>query len=98
MFEDIISLESENKQLRIDNEEMAQEVKELYGMTNILQKQRMELSYLLKEASLFMAEFKEHVAEDIFKKCEKNADKKYQDFIKEKFEIDQVKVKAKIKP
>ena len=98
MFEDIISLESENKQLRLDNEEMAQEVKDLYGMTNILQKQRQELSYLLKEASLFMHEFKEHVPEDIFKLCEKNADKEYQDWIKEQFEIDQVSVKAVIKP
>ena len=98
MFEDLVSTEAELRQLKIDCEELAKDVKDLYGMTNILQKQRQELSYLLKEASFFMAEFKEHVAEDIFKLCEKNADKSYQDWIKEQFEIDQVSVKAKIQP
>jgi len=98
MFEDLFDPAEKIRQLKIDCEEMAQEVKDLYGMTNILQKQRMELSYLLKEASLFMAEFKEHVPEDIFKLCEKNADKNYQDFIKETFELDQIKVDVTLKP
>ena len=97
MFGDIISTEAELRQLKIDCEEMAQEVKDYKGMTNILQKQRQELSYLLKEASLFMHEFREHVPEDIFKLCEKNADKNYQDFIKETFELDQIKVGVTLK-
>ena len=67
-------------------------------MTNILQKQRQELSFLLKEAAFFMDEFKKNVPEETFNKCEKEADKRFTDWVKEQFEIDQVSVDVTLKP
>ena len=57
MFEDIISIEAELRQLKIEKEEIEKELDDFKGMTNILQKQRQEFIYLLKEAYFYILTF-----------------------------------------
>jgi len=92
MFEDIISIEAELRQLKIENEKLAKLVEDYKGMTNILQKQRQEFIYLLKEASFYMKEFEAILPEKNFKECEKRASKQYENWIKKEFEFDSVSV------
>jgi hypothetical protein len=67
MFEDMISIEAELRQLKIDNEELAKLVDDYKGMTNIILKQRQDMTFLLHEAKFFLDEFKENLSEEDFK-------------------------------
>jgi hypothetical protein len=98
MFEDMISIEAELRQLKIDNEELAKLVDDYKGMTNIILKQRQDMTFLLHEAKFFLDEFKENLSEEDFKQYERAADRRFQNWIKEEFEIDQVSVEATLKP
>ena len=97
MFEDIISMEQELRKLKIDNEALAQMIADYKGMTNLILKQRQDMYYLLNEAKFFLDEFKENLSKEDFKKYEKAADKKFQDWIKDQFEIDKVSVEVSLK-
>ena len=97
MFEDIISIEAELRQLKIDNEELAKLVEDYKGMTNIILKQRQDMTFLLREAKFFLDEFEENLPAEDFKKYERAADKKFQDWIKDEFEIDKVSVEVNLK-
>lgn len=66
-------------------------------MTNIILTQRQDMTFLLHEAKFFLDEFKENLAEEDFKKYEKPADEKFQDWIKKEFEIDKVSVEVSLK-
>ena len=77
---------------------MALAIKDFMGHSRVLQAEKNELTYLLREAGFYMEQSKEHLSEDIFKKCEQNADKNYEKWVKEKFEIDQVAVDVTLKP
>jgi len=98
MFEDMISIEAELRQLKIDNEELAKLVDDYKGMTNIILKQRQDMTFLLHEAKFFLDEFKENLSEEDFKQYERAADRRFQNWIKEEFETDQVSVEATLKP
>ena len=97
MYEDIISIEVELRQLKIDNEELAKLVCDYKGMTNTILKQRQDMYFLLNEAKLILDEFKENIPKEDFGKYERAADKKYQDWIKDQFEIDKVSVEVSLK-
>ena len=97
-FEDLFDPKKEIHNLQVDIENLEQNIQDYKGMTNILQKQRQTLTFLLKEASYYMAEFKEAMTEEDFKKCEKAADKNYEDWVKEEMEIDKVSVDVTLKP
>ena len=97
MYDDIISIEAELRQLKIDNEELAKLVDDYKGMTNIILKQHQDMTFLLHEAKLFLDEFKENLQEEDFKKYERAADKKFQDWIKKEFEIGKVSVDVTLK-
>ena len=49
---------------------MALAIKDFMGHSRVLQAEKNELTYLLREAGFYMEQSKEHVSEDIFKKCE----------------------------
>lgn len=98
MFEDIISIEAELRQLKIIKEKIEKELADYKGMTNILQKQRQEFIFLLKEASFFLHEFENTIPEDDFKRCSMDASKKYEEWIKNEFELSTPEVKASIQP
>ena len=87
MFEDMISIEAELRKLKIEKEEVENDLADYKGMTNVLQKQRQELIYLLKEASFFMHEFENTMPEDDFEQCSIAANKKYEEWLKEEFEL-----------
>ncbi len=57
-------------------------------------RQRQELSYLLKESTFYLHEFEAAMTEDDFKACTKAGNKKYEDWVKKEFELDQIKVEA----
>ena len=97
MYEDIISIEAELRRLKSDNEALAKLVNDYKGMTNIILKQRQDMTFLLHEAKLFLDEFKENLPEEDFKKYERAADKNFQDWIKEEFEIGKVSVDVTLK-
>ena len=97
MYEDIISIEAELRQLKIDNEKLAKLVEDYKGMTNIILKQRQDMTFLLHEAKFFLDEFEENLPAEVFKKHERAADRKFQDWIKEEFEIDKVSVEVSLK-
>jgi len=67
------------------------------GMTNLILKQRQDMSFLLHEAKFFLDEFKDNLSEEDFGKYERAADKKFQDWIKDQFEIDKVSVEVSLK-
>jgi hypothetical protein len=94
----MVSIEAELRQLKIDNEELAKLVDDYKGMTNIILKQRQDMTFLLHEAKFFLDEFKENLSEEDFKQYERAADRRFQNWIKEEFEIDQVSVEATLKP
>jgi len=97
MYDDIISMEAELRQLKIDNEELVKLVADYKGMTHIILKHRQDMSFLLQEAKFFLDEFKENLSKEDFKKYEKAADRKFQDWIKDQFEIDKVSVEVSLK-
>ena len=98
MFEDIISIEAELRQIRAQNEELKQELKDHKGLSNVILKQRQDLSYLLKEASFYIHEFENTMPEDDFKQCSKAASKKFEEWIKKEFELSPPEVTATIQP
>ena len=67
-------------------------------MANILQKQRQEFIFLLKEASFFLHEFENTMPEDDFKRCSTEASKKYENWIKNEFELSAPEVTATLQP
>ena len=83
----MISIEAELRKLKIEKEEVENDLADYKGMTNVLQKQRQELIYLLKEASFFMHEFENTMPEDDFEQCSIAANKKYEEWLKEEFEL-----------
>ena len=97
-FDDLFDPVEEIHNLKIEIEELKQEIQNHKGLSNVILKQRQNLSYLLKEASFFMHEFENAMSEDDFKKCEKAANKKYEAWLRKEFEIDQVSVDVSLKP
>jgi hypothetical protein len=102
MFEDLISEEQIIKQLRLDNEEMAIEIANYQGHTNILSKKVDQMWVLMNEAKFFMDTFKKHVDKTTFKICETEAEKLYNEWAKEqvdeKYQIGKPEVKATVQP
>jgi len=57
-----------------------------------------KLTYLLKEASFWVHEFEEIISKEDYEKIIKAANKKYEKWIKDQFEIDQVSVDVNLRP
>ena len=98
MFEDIITIEKIYKQLKIDFEELKDELQDYKGAVGVLNRQNRDMGYLLKEASFYIKEFEKTMPEDDFKKCETAGKKAYEDWLKKKFELSTPEVKATIQP
>jgi hypothetical protein len=60
--------------------------------------ERNELTYLLKESSMYFKVFQENLKEEDFEKYSKEARKRYEDWVKENFEFENPEVKATLKP
>ena len=97
-FDDLFDPAEEIHNLKIEIEELKQELQDHKGLSNVILKQRQDLSYLLKEASFYMKEFENEMDEEDFKKCEQAARKKYETWLKKEFEIDRVNVSVALKP
>ena len=97
-FDDLFDPYEEIHLLKIENEELKQEIQDYKGLGNVLQKQRQELSYLLKESSFYMHEFENTMPKDDFKQCSIAASKKFEEWIKKEFELSTPEVTATIQP
>ena len=97
-FDDLFDPYEEIHLLKIEIEELKHEIQDYKGLGNVLQKQRQELSYLLKESSFYMHEFENTMPEDDFKLCSMEASKKYEEWIKNEFELSTPEVTATLQP
>ena len=97
-FDDLFDPVEKIHNLKIEIEELKQEIQDHKGLSNVILKQRQDLSYLLKEASFYMKEFENAMSEDDFKKCETAGKKAYEEWLKKEFEIDKVNVNVALKP
>ena len=97
-FDDLFDPYEEIHLLKIEIEELKQEIQDYKGLGNVLQKQRQELSYLLKESSFYMHEFENAIPEKDFKQCSIAASKKFEEWIKKEFELSTPEVTATIQP
>ena len=86
-FEDLFDPYEEIQHLKVKKEKLEKELNDYKSMTNVLQKQRQDLIYLLKESSFYMHEFEDTMSEKDFKKCENAARANFEEWIKKEFEL-----------
>ena len=96
-FDDMFDSAEQIHLLKVEIEELKQEIQDYKGLGNVLQRQRQELTYLLKEASFYIHEFEDTMPQDDFKQCSIAASKKFEDWVKKEFEIDQISVDVTLK-
>ena len=98
MFEDIISLENENRQLKIDLEKLKEEHDLLENAFLYSQSERVGLVFACREAKILQDEYREALEKEAWELIEKQADKKFAEWIKNYHDIEQVKIEAKLRP
>jgi hypothetical protein len=99
-FEDIYTLEGENKQLRIELEEITKKYDELetaYLYTHT-QNERVKMVFAYREQKILQDEYRKALEKEAWELIEKQADKKFTEWIKKYHDIEQVKIKATIQP
>ena len=97
-YEDLFDPSETIHLLKVEIEELKQELQDHKGLSNVILKQRQELSFLLKESAFYMHEFEGAMPEEDFKKCTKAGNKKFEDWVKKEFELSAPEVTATIQP
>jgi uncharacterized protein YdiU (UPF0061 family) len=98
MFEDIISLESENIQLRLDLEKLTEEKELLENAFLYSQNERVKMVFAFRELKILRDEYREALEKEAWELIEKQADKKFAEWVKKYHDIEQVKVEATLRP
>jgi hypothetical protein len=98
MFDDFFDPQAEIDELKKDCEVMAEEIDAFKGHSKIMMAERNELTYLLKESSMYFKVFQENLKKEDFDNYSKEARKRYEDWVKENFEVEAPEVKATLQP
>lgn len=97
-YEDLFDPSETIHLLKVEIEELKQELQDHKSLSNVILKQRQELFYLLKESSFYVHEFENAIPEEDFKQCSTAARKKYEEWLKKEFELSTPEVTATIQP
>jgi hypothetical protein len=97
-FDDFFDPQAEIDELKKDCEKLAIQVKDYRGHSKIMQAENNELTYLLKESSCYFKVFQEKLPEEEFKKYSKEARKRYEEWVKVNFEVENPEVTATLQP
>jgi hypothetical protein len=98
MFEDLIDQDAIIAEMKKDCEMMAVQIEDFKGHSKIMMAERNELTYLLKESSMYFKVFQENLKEEDFEKYSKEARKRYEDWVQMNFEVESPEVKATLQP
>ena len=98
LFEDLFNPAEEIHNLKVQIEQLEQDLKDHKGLSNVILKQRQELVYLLKESGFYLKAFETAMTENDFKKCTTEGKKKYEEWLKKEFELSTPEVTATIQP
>ena len=77
-FDDLFDPQETIHLLKVQIEELEEELKDHKGLSNVVLKQRQELVYLLKESSFFMHAFEATMTAEDFKKCTAEGNKEFE--------------------
>ena len=97
-YDDMFDLNEENKQLKLELEEVKTEKDVLHLTYMFLQDERMDMIYAYREAKIILDEYETALKDEVWQPIKKNADKKWTEWIKDKHNIEKIKVAATIKP
>jgi hypothetical protein len=98
MFDDFFDPQAEIDELKKDCETMAEQIDDYKGHSKVMQAEKNELTYLLKESSYYFKVFQENLKEEDFEKYSKEARKRYEDWVKINFEFEKPEVTATLQP
>ena len=97
-FSDFFDPVEEINNLKIELEEMTNKFKELETAYLYTQNERVQMVFAYREAKILQDEYREALEKEAWELIEKQADKKFAEWVKKYHDIEQVKVEAKLQP
>ena len=97
-FSDFFDPVEEINNLKIELEEMTNKFKELETAYLYTQNERVKMVFAYREAKILQDEYREALKEEEWQLIEKQADKKFAEWIKDYHNINQVKIEATLRP
>ena len=97
-YDDMFDPEQEIHNLKIELEEITKEKDELETAYLYTQNERVKMVFAYREAKILQDEYRAALKKEAWEVIEKQADKKFAEWIKKYHDIEQVKVEATLRP
>jgi hypothetical protein len=97
-YDDMFDPEQEIHNLKIELEEISDKFDELETAYLYTQNERVKMVFACREAKILQDEYREALEKEAWELIEKQADKKFAEWIKKYHDIEQVKIEATLRP
>jgi hypothetical protein len=97
-FNDFFDPVEEINNLKIELEEMRNKFNELETAYLYTQNERVQMVFAIRELKIFRDEYRAALEKDAWELIEKQADKKFAEWVKKYHDIEQVKIEATLRP
>ena len=97
-YDDMFDPEQEIHNLKIELEEITDKFDELETAYLYTQNERVKMVFAYRESKILQDEYREALEKEAWELIEKQAEKKFAEWIKNYHNIEQIKVEAKLRP
>jgi len=97
-YDDMFDPKQEIHNLKIELEEITDKFDELENAYLYTQNERVKMVFAYREAKILQDEYREALEKEAWELIEKNADKKFTEWVKAYHNIEQVKIEATLRP